>query len=70
MGNDAARDHISAFFADREKVTEALARGVREALIQHKRAGKPIVVWKDGEIVWIPPEEIPIDDENSPESGK
>jgi len=58
-------DRISAFFADPEKVTEALARGVREALLQHKRAGNPIVVWRDGQMVWIPPEEIPIDDVSS-----
>ncbi len=58
-------DRISAFFADPEKVTEALARGVREALLRHKRAGNPIVVWRDGQMVWIPPEEILIDDVSS-----
>ena len=63
-------DRISAFFADPEKVTEALARGVREALQQHKRAGNPIVVWRDGQIVWIPPEKIPVDDVKSPETGE
>ena len=35
---------------------------VREALLQHKKLGNPIVVWKDGKVVWIPPEEIPVDD--------
>ena len=65
MGSEMEEDRISAFFADPEKVTEALARGVREALLQHKRAGNPIVVWRDGQMVWIPPEEIPIDDVSS-----
>ena len=70
MASETQTDHISAFFADKEKVTEALARGVREALLQHKRAGNPIVVWRDGQIVWIPAEEIPGEGENSPEIEK
>ncbi len=65
MGGEMEEDRISAFFADPEKVTEALARGVREALLRHKRAGNPIVVWRDGQMVWIPPEEILIDDVSS-----
>ena len=62
MKRDSEQDRISAFFPDPDKVTEALARGVREALLRHKRAGNPIVVWRDGQIVWIPPEEIIVDD--------
>jgi len=34
-------------------------RGVAQALEEHRRAGRSIVVWKDGKIVWIPPEQIP-----------
>ena len=34
-------------------------RGVARALEEHRRAGRSIVVWKDGKIVWIPPEQIP-----------
>ena len=32
---------------------------IREALRQHKRAGSPVAVWRDGQVVWVPPEEIP-----------
>lgn len=40
--------------------------GVAQALAEHKRAGQSIVVWQDGKIVKIPPEEIvvPKVDEN------
>ena len=70
MASGMEEDRISAFFADPDKVTEALARGVREALLQHKRAGNPIVVWREGQIVWVPPEDIPVADEEFPARGK
>ncbi len=34
-------------------IEEALARAVREALQRHKQAANPIVVWRDGRVVWI-----------------
>jgi hypothetical protein len=52
------KDKITEAFADPEKITKALAKGVRDALIKHKQAGNPIVVWRDGKIVLIKPEEI------------
>ena len=35
-------------------------RGVSKALSEHKRLGQPIVVWRDGKVVKIAPEEIKI----------
>lgn len=43
---------------------EAMRLAVREALQQHKRAGNPIAIWQDGQVVWLAPEDIPIDDED------
>lgn len=54
------RDKIAETFADPEKVTEALAQGVRDALLKHKQAGNPIVIWREGKAVWIEPEEISV----------
>ena len=45
-----------------EQIMNAFNRGVRTALLEHKRAGVPIVVWRDGKIVHIPAEEIEIPD--------
>jgi hypothetical protein len=43
---------------------------VRQALIEHKQAGNPIAVWKDGQVVIVPPEEIVIpDDPDAPTSA-
>jgi hypothetical protein len=43
-----------------ESIDRALARAVRDALLRHKQAGNPIAVWRDGKVVWIAPEDIPI----------
>lgn len=50
-------------FADLTLVEQALRRAVREALLRHKKLGNPIAVWRDGEVVLLPPEEIPVEDE-------
>lgn len=50
---------------DTELVQDALRRGVREALRQHKRVGNPIAVWRDGRTVWLSPDEIPVADAES-----
>jgi hypothetical protein len=31
---------------------------VADAIAEHKRMGRPIVVWREGKVVKIPPEEI------------
>jgi hypothetical protein len=38
----------------------ALKEAVAEAIAEHKRMGQPIVVWRDGQVTKVPPEEIVI----------
>ena len=45
---------------DKEAILKALQRAVRRALRQHKLAGNPVAIWRDGQVVWIPPEDIPV----------
>jgi len=59
MSTDSEKT-IDQLFREIRPIERALRRGVREALIRHKKLGQRIVVWKDGEVVWIPPEEIEI----------
>ncbi|MBM2811005.1 MAG: hypothetical protein HW416_1764 [Chloroflexi bacterium] len=40
----------------------AMRQAVCEALLQHKRAGNPVAVWRNGRVEWIPPQDIPLDD--------
>lgn len=48
-----------------EKITEALQLAAQDARRLHKQTGHPIVVWEDGKVVWIPPEEIVVGDEDA-----
>lgn len=49
-------------FWDEKKVTAALQRAVKAAIERHRRLGNPICVWKDGKVVWLSPEELPVYD--------
>jgi hypothetical protein len=58
-------DWISRAFVEGKPVDDALTRGIRQALAVHKRLGHSVVVWRDGKVVWLPAEEIPVDIEES-----
>lgn len=58
MSEIKVRDKISEIFENKEKITHALAHGVQEALLRHKQAGNPVVVWRDGKTVWLNPDDI------------
>jgi hypothetical protein len=45
---------------DIKLIERALVRAVWEALLRHKQAGNPIAAWRDGRVVWIAPEDIPV----------
>ncbi len=53
---------IAKIFAEGVEIDAALKRAVREALLTHKRAGNPIAQWRNGRVVWIPPEDIVVDE--------
>ena len=52
---------VGELLADTDRVTEAVREAGREARLLHKKMGVPLVVWQDGKVVEIPPEEIVID---------
>jgi len=51
---------IDEIFEEGTLIDRALKQAVQEALLRHKQAGNPIVVWRDGKLVWIKPKEIPV----------
>lgn len=53
--------NIDEFFSNGSEIDEALQQAVKEALLKHKKAGNPVVSWKDGKIIWIQPEDIPVE---------
>ena len=60
MADERERD-IEERMLDDALIDGALAEAVRDALIQHKRAGNPIAVWENGRVIWIPADEIKVD---------
>jgi hypothetical protein len=60
---------IAERFADTRFIEARLQQAVREALVVHRKLGNPVCVWRNGQIVWIPPEEIPVQEDN-PSWGK
>jgi len=45
-----------------DEIERIFRKAVRHELSIHKRLGNPIATWKDGKVVIIPPEEMPVDD--------
>lgn len=45
---------------DTARILRALRQAVQEALLDHKRTGDPVAIWRDDCVVWIPAEDIPI----------
>jgi hypothetical protein len=41
-----------------ELIDQAIADGVRDALLRHKERGLPVVIERDGEIEWVSADEI------------
>jgi hypothetical protein len=56
MPNEKPKD-IRQIFDDGTLIDEAMNAAVRDAVQLHKEKGLPMVVWRDGQIVWISPEE-------------
>ena len=44
----------------RSKIVEGVEAAIATALERHKKLGESIVVWKDGKIVVLRPEQIPV----------
>lgn len=53
---------IEAIIRDGTPIEQAMADARRDALLDHKRTGDPIVVWQDGKVVWIPADQIVVED--------
>ena len=47
-------------FDNSEAVDSAIKKAVKDALLKHKQANNPVAVWRDGQIVILKPEEIPV----------
>jgi hypothetical protein len=52
---------IGRLFAEGTAIDRAIARAAAAARREYVRLGRPMPVWQDGRLVWLPPERIPLD---------
>lgn len=52
---------IDAACRDGVSIDRAVELAARDARLRHKQLGVPLVVWREGQVVLIPPEEIVVD---------
>lgn len=58
MKIQARKDIARVMREDRQAVDDALAKGVRDAILRHKKDDLPVVVERDGKIEWVKPEDL------------
>ena len=51
--------NISALFEDGAAIDAALARAAEAARREARLLGRPLIVWQDGQVVEVPPDQIP-----------
>ena len=56
--NDEREIDIDALMRDGTRIDAAMSEGVRQAALRHKQLGFPLVAWRDGQVVEIPPDDI------------
>lgn len=58
MKTAAVKDPDRILRTEGDVIDAALRRGVREALLRHKERNNPVVIERNGKIVWVPAEEL------------
>jgi len=58
MKAEAQKDVDRILTENRRVVDQALDRGIRKAMLRHKKDGLPVVIERDGKIEWVKPEDL------------
>ena len=59
--SDTQSDPLQQLFKDGKRLNYLAKEAVRDALREHKRLGQSVVIWQDGKVVTVAPEDIPVD---------
>lgn len=51
---------LTALFRSGNEIQRACQAAARQVAIEHKALGFPLVIWRDGEVVHVAPEDIEI----------
>ncbi len=52
---------LEAVFSDDARIDALAKEAVRDALREHKHKGQSVVIWQDGKVVTLAPEDIPVE---------
>ncbi len=58
MKSQARKDIARIIREDRQAIDGALAKGVRDAVLRHKKDDVPVVIERDGKIELVKPEDF------------
>ena len=59
MTTDATHaQQLAQLRAEVAEIEAAMQAAVQDAILLHKRAGAPMVTWQNGQVVWIPADQI------------
>ena len=58
MKTNAKKDVNLILVEDGQVINEAIKQGVRDAMLRHKEAGLPVVIYREGKAVWVMPQEL------------
>ena len=58
MKTDTVKDPNRILHDEGHVIDDALRQGVRDALLRHKERANRVVVERDGEILWVRPEDL------------
>ncbi len=56
------RRELAARLSDSDFIVKAVHEAAKRTLEDHIRTGDPIAGWRDGKVVWIPADEIQIEE--------
>ncbi len=49
---------LAELFDNGAEVDRRVREAIRAAVADHKRTGDPVVIWRDGQVVLLPPDQI------------
>lgn len=54
-------DYEKRLESEWQAIEHAMREAINETIVIHKRLGLPMVEWQNGQIVWVPAEQLDLD---------
>ncbi|HEU0013863.1 MAG TPA: hypothetical protein VFQ45_09270 [Longimicrobium sp.] len=67
--HDSEESDIGRLMEDRELIDRAMAQAHTITILRHRQTGVPLAVWRDGKVVLVPADEIPLPGEEGQGDG-